>query len=362
MGRSWIKGVLISILSTLVLLAVVELGLRLFAGSPDEAAFGRPEQRMDVRKHVRVHCRSEVPGLFYELKPGSSVVIDGEENVINSLGMRDRAVAHRKEEGVFRIAAVGDSLTYGWRVGLDDCYVKQLESLLNEKASGGRRFEVLNFGVSGYNSEQELIVVEKKVLDFDPDLVIVGFVPNDILFSTSVEALVLAKHDSAFGRQVLQAEKLLEEYTPRKAEDVLPGWLSWSRLTCLLWQRIENTKKGDFLVSYYRNEERWSALSDTLRRIKTLLDREGIPAFVAIIPEDYRILFKKARQEIHEKLAAFLTGIDLAFVDLVAAYEGESVENLIINDQDPHPNAHGHSIAARAIHQALVEEELVPRS
>lgn len=375
MGRSRIKGMLISVSSTVVLLALAELALRLFTDSGnqfidngDPNAADQPDQRMDVRKHVRVHCRSKIPGLFYELKPGSSVVIDDAPNAISSLGMRDREVARQKADGIFRIAVVGDSLTYGWRVAIEDCYVKKLEDLLNQHSAGGRgdsspgrRIEVLNFGVSGYNTEQELIVLKEKVLGFEPDLVIVGFVPNDILFSTSVEAIVFAERDRAFGRQALEAERLLDEYTPRKAEQALPQWISWSKLVCVVWQRIENARKGDFLVSYYRNSERWSALKNALRNIKTLLDENGIPVFVALIPEDYRIVFNKTREEVHEKLIAALTELGFPHIDLVHAYDGESVGDLIINDQDPHPNALGHAIAAQAIHQALVAEELVPR-
>ena len=372
MRRSRFKGIMISVISTMVLLALAELALRLFvdrgdliadrgdliADRGDLSAGDQPEQRMDVRQHVRIHCRSQIPGLFYELKPASSVVIDGALNEINSLGMRDREVAQQKADGIFRIAVVGDSLTYGWRVAIEDCYVKKLEALLNQKA---RRIEVLNFGVSGYNTEQELIVLREKVLGFEPDLVIVGFVANDILFSTSVEAIVFAKRDRTFGRQAQEAERLLDEYTPRKARDALPPWLTWSKLACVVWQSIENARKGDFLVSYYRNGERWSALENALRNIKTLLDEKEIPVFVALIPEDYRTLYNKRRDEIREKLTAALTEIGFPYIDLVHAYEGKSVEDLIINDQDPHPNASGHAIAAQAIHQALVTEELVPR-
>jgi|GEM_PF-287926 len=373
MRRSRIKGLLISVTSTLVLLAMAELALRLFtasdlpAGGGDPKSRAQPEKRMDVRQHVRVHCRSKIAGLFYELNPGSSVVIDDAPNAINSHGMRDGDVARQKAGGVFRIAVVGDSLTYGWRVAIEDCYVKKLEALLNEKsararetAAEGKGFEVLNFGVSGYNTEQELIVLREKVLGFEPDLVIVGFVPNDILFSTSVEAIVFAKGDPAFGRQAREAAKLLDEYTPRKARDVLPPWLAWSKLIRLAWQSVENARKGDFLLNYYRNEERWAALENALREIKALLDEKEIPVFVALIPEDYRILFNKGRDEIHKKLTAALREIGFPYIDLVHEYEGHSVEDLIINDQDPHPNAYGHTIAAQAIHQALVTEELVP--
>ena len=87
----------------------------------------------------------------YELVPGSP---DG-EYTINSAGIRGREVAVSKPDGVFRIAIIGDSISFGFHCRRDQTYAARLDTLLNRQApTGSPRFEVLNFGVPGYNIAQ----------------------------------------------------------------------------------------------------------------------------------------------------------------------------------------------------------------
>jgi len=111
------------------------------------------------------------------LKPNSSMVLDGAYVKINSLGFRDYEYSLKKPENVFRIAILGDSFTFGYGIKINETYPKQLEKMLNKK--GGHNYEVLNFGVNGRNTLLEAKFLKEMVLDFEPDLVIVGFFPND---------------------------------------------------------------------------------------------------------------------------------------------------------------------------------------
>ncbi len=83
----------------------------------------------------------------------------------------------KKEPGVFRIAMLGDSILWGHGLELKDTFAKQLETLLNE--SSEKKIEVLNFGVSGYSTQQEVELYRVKASLHDPDLVIVGYCLND---------------------------------------------------------------------------------------------------------------------------------------------------------------------------------------
>ncbi|MCX8064863.1 MAG: hypothetical protein N3G21_06785, partial [Candidatus Hydrogenedentes bacterium] len=99
-----------------------------------------------------VHIRSNNPKLMYELRPNAEVshIIK-----INSHGFRDYEFTKEKPPNTFRIIVVGDSVTFGWRQRLEDTYPKILEKKLNEVFSSRIKIEVLNFGVGGYNAEQE---------------------------------------------------------------------------------------------------------------------------------------------------------------------------------------------------------------
>lgn len=96
---------------------------------------------------------------------------------INSQGFRDYEYGIEKPENSIRIAAVGDSVTYGVGVNLEDTYVKQLERMLNERSD--RKVEVLNFGANGASTINELELIQRKVLLYKPDIIMLQIDPND---------------------------------------------------------------------------------------------------------------------------------------------------------------------------------------
>lgn len=94
---------------------------------------------------------------------------------INSFGMVDFERNLQKPAGTFRIAVMGDSLTEGQQVAQDKTYCAVLEKLLNgDKGGKFKKYEVLNFGVSGYNLGQEYLRMKTLALRFHPDLVIIA--------------------------------------------------------------------------------------------------------------------------------------------------------------------------------------------
>jgi lysophospholipase L1-like esterase len=98
----------------------------------------------------------------------------------NSLGYRNYEFPLKKPDGVFRIVALGGSSTYD--VSIKDnqkTFTAQLERLLNEEY-GYQNIQVINAGVPGHNSWEILGNLEFRVLDLDPDLVIIYEGVNDV--------------------------------------------------------------------------------------------------------------------------------------------------------------------------------------
>ncbi len=98
---------------------------------------------------------------------------------INVFGMRDRDFNIEEIKDLYRIAVIGDSYTYSINVNnVEDTFPSHLEKTLNYHA-GRRIVKVLNFGVPGYNTAQELEVLQSKVAIFKPQLVILQYCIND---------------------------------------------------------------------------------------------------------------------------------------------------------------------------------------
>src|SRR5262245_58153780 len=97
---------------------------------------------------------------------------------LNADGFRSAPMATAKRSGLLRVACIGDSWTFGMNVNQDQTYPARLEALLQRRTPGSN-VEVMNFGVLGYSSFQGLELLKRRVLDFHPDVLIIGFGMND---------------------------------------------------------------------------------------------------------------------------------------------------------------------------------------
>lgn len=123
--------------------------------------------------------------LGVSLRPGAEGLLKKEGEAyskINSAGLRDRDHALMKSSNSFRIAVLGDSYAEAMQVPMEEAFGAVLERELKGCPSlDGRRPEVVNFGVSGYGTAQESLMLRYRVWPYDPDMVILTFLSgNDV--------------------------------------------------------------------------------------------------------------------------------------------------------------------------------------
>ncbi len=98
----------------------------------------------------------------------------------NSLGYRGEEFQGTKPDSVYRIVLLGSSTTYSSHVADDDkTYPVLLQQNLRDK-SGHDTVEVINAGVSGHTSWETLANFQYRILELDPDLVIVSLGIDDV--------------------------------------------------------------------------------------------------------------------------------------------------------------------------------------
>ena len=162
------KSVLI-IGGLLVVCLILEAGLRLF-----------------YPQNFQVHPPGMYtldPAVGYVLTPGFKSTMNRPEFQIdfstNNIGLRGLDPRSPKAN-TFRILVLGDSQTWGFGVADNETYPVQLEKLLIAHYRN-RNIQVLNGGVPGYGTADELAFLKSYGASLDPDLVIVQFLSvNDL--------------------------------------------------------------------------------------------------------------------------------------------------------------------------------------
>ncbi len=95
----------------------------------------------------------------------------------NSKGFRNTSnFNYEKPLNVLRILSIGDSHIFGYEVSQEETCSTQLEKLL---ARDSMSVEVINMGVSGFGTSEELVLLENEGINYKPDYIILGFFRND---------------------------------------------------------------------------------------------------------------------------------------------------------------------------------------
>lgn len=157
---TWPKVVAFSLLPVLFLLVLAEGGLRVYSWYFRTAyeRYNASTGRLEL-----------VPGL-------QTTLSDGRRIRINSRGFIGPEFEAKKAEGVYRIFTLGDSCTFGgdWDVSYAAFLGKRL-------STEQKKFEVINAGIEGYNSEYALGRLKDDILQYSPDLVTIYIGWNDLM-------------------------------------------------------------------------------------------------------------------------------------------------------------------------------------
>jgi len=168
-GAKWrerLTNTLLIICSVIFALAVMEVGLRIIDFS-----------------YVTTWRFDSITGKA--LLPGSQMW-NTEEGLafvkINSDGLRDAEHALEKPENTIRIAVLGDSYAEAIQVPVEQTFWSVAQDKLGYcPGLSGKQVEVINFGVSGFGTVQELLTLKHKVWKYSPDIVLLAFLTgNDI--------------------------------------------------------------------------------------------------------------------------------------------------------------------------------------
>jgi len=120
---------------------------------------------------------------------------------VNSRGFRGKAPDPDKRTILF----LGDSVTFGWGVRAEDCFVGLIQQRL--KSEGYGDYDVINAGVPGYSSYQCLVYLREILKQIRPDVIIVETGINDGVWALgpSDRDVTVPLHESSLNKLARQS-------------------------------------------------------------------------------------------------------------------------------------------------------------
>jgi lysophospholipase L1-like esterase len=334
---------------------------------------------------------------FYRPKPGAIGTAGGEPFRINSLGMRDKEYALEKPPGVARIAILGDSFTFGSGVRESATFAKVLEASLNA-SGGGTRYEVMNFGVKGYDTAQELATLREVALPLDPDLIVVAYYLNDVgnperfggapdgqprdPDAAHVDAPRAEEsgngedhgdnddHDAedadariGGGRHEAQRPPLRMRVRSALVDNSHLAGFAIQQMAVVMrrFWKVPYQGSVDYNIPFVSDGAPWRASKRALGEMKAIADSLEVPMFLALIPEMGNFNELYPFRAAHDSIAAHCSRIGVPMCDLLDGFMGIEAKTLWVRWDDPHFNRRAHALAAQQIERALRDRGALAR-
>jgi lysophospholipase L1-like esterase len=341
-SRRWLRGLALSGLTLVATVLALELGLRLTLGPV------RPGNVTSVPKALIQD--SDFPGLRYVLRPDAEGVQEFGSDPrgyfdpgarltyrVNSLGFRGPETTRAKPAGVFRIVALGDSILFGTGVRDEDLLASVLQRRLE---ADGRRCEVLNLGVFGYDTFEESILFRRLGLGLDPDLALFVFVLNDT---------------NAVGGRAFEAFNETGERSPLRRASVL-----WDHLAARLSRRSALAQLvADYERGFADGAPGWIRAREALEKAQEAAEKRDVPVVLVLFPLLWELDEHHPFASIHARVAATARSLGFHVLDLLPAFLGQDGPALWVHPSNQHPNERAHALAAQAIERFLSDEALL---
>jgi lysophospholipase L1-like esterase len=293
-------------------------------------------------------------------RPSFRYTLAGSETTINRRGYRGREVALARTPDRRRVVMLGDSITFGYGVRDGETFSAVMETL-------DARLEVVNLGVQGYGTDQELLKLEREGLAYAPDVVVLNVcLANDLLDNAAARSIYDGVYPKPYFR--LEEGRLVEvaahvALSPPRRLALLLSQRSALFNVLLDLTHVDRARYQRELAGRAEAEPAEPAFAVTFALVRRMeeLTRARRAAFVALLYPSLRDFIRPSRRAQRFLEAPELRGVTV--VDLrprfqAAGLTAETFPRYSL-DGNLHLTAEGHRLAARVILEVLAEQGLL---
>lgn len=360
------------LLATIVLIGVVECVCRVagpvergeVVGIQEKTPLGLVDARdglhytatagVRMRANVRAHWRSGLTGSEHFIET-------------DALGCRGEGITADGD----RILVVGDSVTAALELSEKETFVRQFEQAVREK---GRSIQVVNCGVSGASTVDEVGRLAELLPVVKPKVVVLQYFVNDHQRS---QTIFLSPLPSPFNH--LRSAKLLSQIWGRvkmEQEDFRTRGLVPDE-TLKDWRvdvekRLEEDWSGEptfrgFLTDYFDHVGAawsmgaWKYLEPHFVNAKKFTDEARARLVIVSFPLALQLDHPDWPAYPQARLGEIAKNLDIPYLDLLPAMQAAKDGGAVLYSPEDalHPNAAGHRVAAEQLSNLFERERIL---
>lgn len=331
---------------------------------------------------------------FYQYDPDLGFRVRSYANGTNRFGFNDRDYPLQRKPETFRILVLGDS--FSWAGGVKNNYTALLEKKFEERY-GGNRVEVINAGYPMTHTGEQFALLEKYGLQYQPDLVMVGFFAGNDFIDADPNRKRIVVNDTYFDidrRFEMRVFGYPIVFKSRLWHFIRQKLIVWKSIDTVHAQDSGNDEKedagdgpGTFEENVYLEIEKYRLsfchlpsyregkygknieyILRTFDRMKELLDQRGIGLFVAIYPDEFQVNNALLARVFHafnlpkdqydielmqRILHSHFEKEGICYIDMLDSYRAKNREEPLYLKRNTHWNRSGNMLAAEILFQVL---------
>jgi lysophospholipase L1-like esterase len=240
-----------------------------------------------------------------------------------------------------RLLFLGDSFTIGWRLAdrgerFTDLVEQALDAELRSQGRGG--LHVFNASAGGTNPLQWARYLEVLLPLFEPHAVIaIFFLRSGTPFATSLEV------NSQYIEPIRQRYAAKPFYGVSALASFFWDRLAWREYTDFFKRRMKDSYLGS-----HQQRRMWLLQRRYLAEMADRCEKAGVPFHLVIFPllfdlDEYEFL------DVEAEIERFAAVHGIPVHSLTPGFLGRTDHELWIANNDQHPNAEGHRIAAQTL-------------
>jgi len=303
--------------------------------------------------------------LDWKLRPNADDEWGNVRVKINSKGLVGPELDYSKRPGIKRILYLGDSVTFGYRMKRYNLsFPYHMEYILEHKLN--YEIETVNASVGGYSPWQEYIVLSTEGIKYDPDLVVVSFVLNDV--TAKLGLLRFGGTGEGF-----QLDHSVTGTIDRLAE--VSGIFYFAKRISARIRFGSNIQQGarqreamDVADVVYNPthediQEAWQVTLQDLGNIFDYAKEKDLPIVLAIFPFSFQFYDVENRSTPQRILRKFAADNNVPVIDLLPILfrrlktEGAKPESYFMDPK--HLSERGHEVVAEVLADFILSEKLL---